>query len=272
MNNKYSVLLSLYYKEKPNFFEESLNSILNQTLKPQQVLVVVDGKITSELQSILDKYASQIETVYLKENRGLGYSLNVGLTYCTCDYIARMDTDDIAIPDRMEKQVRYLNENPNISAIGGYIAEFQKTIQENKKKIRVVPTDNQKIERFSQFRNPMNHPTVMFRKQDVIDVGNYQMCEGFEDYYLWIRMIINGKKITNLNQIVLYSRVGNDLIKRRSGFKYLKQEVRFQKKIHKIGFIANKQLIINVCVRGIMRLLPRGIISNLYNVFFRKRG
>lgn len=271
MELKYSVLMSLYRKENPDFFRDSLESIVNQSLRPNQIVLVQDGPITSELQDVVDDYHNYLDIVVLHRNQGLGKALSVGVNKCRNELIARMDTDDIAIQNRMKDQLLYLNEHPNIDVLGGYISEFQHTVNDEKQNIRKVPILNQDIKLFAKKRNPMNHVTIMFRRSAVLKSGNYLSFIGFEDYYLWIRMIKLGFKFQNIPRVLVKVRTSEDMIDRRKGAAYAKKELKFQCWLKKSGFISLNRYLINLVVRVGIRFLPRRILLYIYLLFAREQ-
>lgn len=263
----FSVLLSVYSKENPNFLEQSLLSVFNQTLKPNEVVLVEDGALTPELYSIIEKFP-KLKIVKLEKNSGLGVALNEGLKHCSYDIVARMDTDDIAKPNRFEKQIKFLEENPEISLLSGYIEEFNNDPFKISS-IRKVPLDHNEIKLFLKKRNAFNHMAVVFKKNAVIESGSYQKVPFFEDYDLWIRMIQHGYKAANIPDIIIQARIGNDMIGRRYGFKYAKDEIYFLKRQLKSGFISNAEYLKLLVMRVPIRLLPKFMLKFIYK-FLRK--
>ncbi|CRZ34502.1 glycosyltransferase [Herbinix hemicellulosilytica] len=174
MQLKYSVLMSIYKKEKPEYFIQSIESMINQTLRPDEIVIVKDGELTKDLENIIEhyiyKYPGLFNIVPLKENVGLGKALDEGLKYCKNELVARMDTDDISLPERCEIQVKEFIKNPKLSIVGTMIDEFYDD-PKNVISSRIVPTSNYEIHKFIKRRSPFNHPTVMFKKSDVIRCG-----------------------------------------------------------------------------------------------------
>lgn len=268
----FSVLISIYHKENPQYFEEALESVLNQTLPPDEVVIVEDGPIGEGLESVVKKASrrlkERLKVVKLKTNRGLGVALQEGLLACTYPIVARMDADDIALPERFEKECRYLDEHPDTDLVGGWIAEFSES-PEKIDAIRKVPTTHSEILAFSRFRNPMNHMTVMFRKDAVLDVGGYRSFPGFEDYHLWVRMLKSGKRMANLDEVLVYARTGSGMIKRRRGTEYALQDWRLQRYFYKIGHIGLARFAGNVTLRVLPRLMPEGLTRVIYRLIRR---
>ncbi|WP_110954054.1 glycosyltransferase [Anaerosinus massiliensis] len=270
---KFSVLLSIYKKEEPMHFRLSLDSILNQTLLPAEIIVVKDGKLSANLDDICVeyniKYTNLFKFVLLEKNQGLGKALQVGLQYCSYDIIARMDTDDIAKPDRFEKQIREFQKDDLLVILGTTIEEFS-TTPERIDSIRKVPLSNQEIRQYAKMRNPFNHMTVMFKKSAVLDVGNYQPFYLCEDYYLWYRLLNKGYKAKNLSESLVYARVDKNMFQRRGGIKYFLQEVKLQNIFYRNHFINTFEYIRNIGIRMIARLIPNAIRGILYRKCMRK--
>lgn len=264
-----SVLLSVYYKENPKYLDESLRSILlDQTYNVEQVVLVRDGPLTNELDFVIDYWASKFDglltIVSLNENHGLARALNEGLKYCKYDLVARMDTDDIALPERFEKQVYFMISNPDISVSSGCIEEWS---QDFSLKIseRRLPLDHNSILIFAKKRSPISHPAVIFRKSAVLAVGGYPTIYP-EDYPLWGTMLAQGYKFANLPDVLLKMRVGNALVERR-GKEFLKGEIKVFKHLYSVGLINRYEFFRNVLVRSFVRLSPVLVKKILYKYF-----
>lgn len=222
---KFTVLMSVYYKENPSFFDQALESILvNQTLLPSEFVLVCDGELTPELEMVIDKYKGlfhDIFQVFRKENGGLGKALNYGLPKCNFPLVARADSDDICVPNRFEKQVAFFERHPEIGIISSYIDEFDSdwTHPDHLKKLPLTPDE---LYQMAKFRNPLNHMAVMMRKDDVIRVGSYRHIPYVEDYELWVRAMTNGIQIANVGEVLVHARVGNGMVQRRGTKKYIK--------------------------------------------------
>jgi glycosyltransferase involved in cell wall biosynthesis len=266
----FSVLLSIYYKESSNNFTQCLESLANQTLLANEIVIVKDGGLTKELETILTVWQNKLplRIVGYEENRGIAYALNYGLHYCSYELVARMDSDDICHPNRFEKQMKYLEDNKTIVLLSGYINEFNK-YPNDIISIRKVPIGNSEIIKYLKKRNAFNHVTIMFRKSSVLAVGSYQAINGFEDYDLWIRLVQAGYKVDNIPEILVYVRIGNDMISRRTGFQYAKKELSFfyeQKKRH---FLSNYEFIRLLLFRLPVRFIPKKILQNVYHKILR---
>lgn len=267
----FSALLSIYYKENPRILQQCLDSVLSQTRMPDEVVLVEDGFLPPDLMAVIESYKRKIthlKIVTLTVNVGLGKALNEGLKHCSYDIVARMDTDDIAKPERFEKQLAVFQEHPEIDVVGAWVDEFEDDISKIKS-VRKLPESHEEIRRFAERRNPVNHPVVMFRKSAVLAAGEYQHFPLFEDYYLWVRMLMNGAKFYNMQESLLYFRVSPDMFKRRGGLKYAWNEVCFQHCLLKMGFISWKRFCMNVLLRFPVRIAPNSIRTFIYKNFLR---
>ncbi len=266
-----SVLLSVYNKENPNYLVKSLDSIFSQTQSPVEVILVKDGPLNNELDGIIDLYVSRypnLKVFPLVTNQGLGKALNEGLKHCSYDIVARMDTDDIAKPDRFEKQLAIFEKYSDIDVVGAWIDEFEDDISEVKS-VRKLPELPDDIRQFAKRRNPINHPVVMFRKSAVLAAGGYQHFPLFEDYYLWIRMLMNGAKFYNIQESLLYFRFSPEMFKRRGGWKYMINELHFLQMMRQMHFISFSQFMQNLFVRFSIRLIPNSLRAIIYTKLIR---
>jgi glycosyltransferase involved in cell wall biosynthesis len=275
MRPEFSVLLSVYAKEKESFFDAALSSLVEQTWQPNEILIVMDGPIGKDLQNTLDRYIrsnpSLFKVVALKENAGLGIALQQGLLQTMYEIVMRMDTDDIADKRRCEKQVGYLANNPTCDVLGSSIQEFMDSPQ-NPVRYRLVPTDHKSILKIAKRKNPMNHMTVVFRKSKVLLAGNYQHMPYFEDYDLWVRMLSQKMIFSNLPEPLVFARVGNDMVGKRHGLAYVRHEISFFKKIYQNGFINLKDYIAAVSIRVPLRLIPKNLLEIIYNFALRRKN
>lgn len=267
----FSVLMSIYKNEKPEYLRESLESILQNTVCPDEIVMVKDGPLTSELEAVLDEYQRKtglFHFVIHSKNLGLGLALGDGLVECRNELVARMDTDDICCGERFEKQLSFLNDNPDIAVVGSYMDEFQQDVS-HPYSVIILPTDDKAIRRFAKRRNPLKHPTVMFRKTAVIQSGNYRHFLWIEDYDLCIRMLLAGYKMANIPEILVHCRADVKLYGRRGGLKYLKQDLKFQKFMLYSGFIGRKEYVVNCLGRSAVRLMPNALRAWVYRTFLR---
>lgn len=267
----FSVLLSIYYKEKAEFLNEALNSIMCQTVKPDEIIIVEDGPLTNELNNVLDNFEAEnkcVKRIRLKVNMGLGKALNEGLKHCSNNLVARMDSDDIAKPDRFEKQLKLFETHPNIDISSAWIEEFKEDIH-NVISTKKLPETHAQIAKYAKHRCPINHPVVMYKKEAVLNVGGY---EGFpEDYRLWVKMLKNGSQFYNIQESLLYFRFSPDVIKRRGGWKYAIADIKSQIKFYKLGLFGISTLVYNILARSFVRLTPNHIRYFIYQKLLRKQ-
>ena len=271
----FSVVLSLYYKENPIALEQCFQSICtDQTIQPDEIILILDGPVGDELNFCVKKWQKTIgetlKVIPLSQNIGLGKALNKGVEYCSNEWIFRMDTDDICKEDRFEKQIQFIQDNPNVVLFGGQVLEFDNTPLESNI-LKYVPIKHDDIVRSAQKRCPFNHMTVAYKKCIIQAVGGYQHHHYMEDYNLWLRVIAAGHQVANLPDVLLYARVGNGMHSRRKGFEYIKSEkqllnlkkqLKLQKPIH-----ANMLFL----VRSAFRLMPSSLLGKIYNTFLRKK-
>ena len=272
MTDNYSVLMSVYYKEKPEYLKEAIDSILNQTVKTDDFVIVCDGPLTEGLDKVIADYVkthSGLFTVYrLSRNIGLAKALNNGILQCKNELIARMDSDDISAPDRIEKQIAAINEK-KADIVGANIIEFVGNIN-NTGNSRIVPEKNEDIITFAKKRSPFNHPTIMYKKSAVIAAGFYEDYRFFEDYNLWATMLNDGCIGYNVKEPVLYMRAGEGMYKRRGGLKYISYIYKFKKHLKDIGFITTGQFIGDTVARSIVSIVPYKVRKFIYAKLLRK--
>ena len=262
----FSVLMSVYHKENPLFLSDALNSVYSQTVKPTEVVLVQDGPLTKELYDVIDSWENKLNIVdvIMTSNVGLGEALNQGLQFCSYELVARMDTDDIALPTRFEKQLAAFNSQ-NIDVCGSWISEFDNDPSAILS-IRQVPEYHADIAKFAKSKNPMNHPSVMFKKTIVVKSGGYQSVLYFEDYFLWLSLIKNGATLYNIPLPLVHMRAGFNQLSRRSGYLYFKREFNFYKNCHKNKFLPLGNVLKNMALRMPLRLLPKVLIAKVYSL------
>lgn len=269
---QFSVLISVYKKEKAEYLKQALQSVINQTLKPTEVVIVKDGILTKELDECIGDFQKQHPKLFkilaFNENRGLGLALRDGVKACKYEYIARMDSDDISKPDRFEKQFGYLQKHPEIALLGTWITEFSK--DENKPDtVTKLPCTHQEIMKFAKSRNPFRHMTIIYKKQAVINSGNYRDFLWFEDYDLFVKILQKGYIAANISECLVNVRADKDMFARRGGWQYLKQDYKFQKVLVKMKFIKKTEYILNISIRILIRLFPNNMRSFFYKRFLR---
>lgn len=269
----YSVLMALYEKEKPEYLILAINSMLDQTLKPDEIVIVKDGKLPEELQKVLDRYSEDYPEIFhivgYEKNRGLGFALNYGLEYCRNELIARMDTDDISKPDRCMKQVKAFEKNPDYAIIGSAVDEFYGTI-DNITGRRVVPSSYREIYRFAKRRSAFNHPSVMYKKSKVLEFGGYRNLRRNQDVDLFGRMLFGGCKGMNFKESLLWFRSDDNLSKRRKSWENTRSYIETIRNFWKIGYSSFFDYILITVAQMIMFITPIKIQNILYNIFLRK--
>ena len=237
-----------------------------QSVKPDEIVLVQDGKLTDELYEVIDKWQKKLrevlKTVPLEKNVGLGDALNIGLQHCSNELVARMDTDDIARNDRFEKQLKIF-EDSDVDICSSWVSEFDNDENEIIS-YRKVPETHEEIVDFAKKRCPINHPAVMYKKSSVQSAGGYKKMMWFEDYYLWARMILNGSKFYNIQEPLVNMRAGYGQLERRSGFKYAIEEYKFLIRLKEIGFLNGFEFCRNLLVRFTARVLPKKIVKAIY--------
>ncbi|EXF57468.1 glycosyl transferase 2 family protein [Acinetobacter sp. 1294596] len=270
----FSILLSLYHKEKPEYLEKCFESIWDQqTLKPTEIVLVLDGSIgeglTKSVEHWQQKLGNILKIVTLAENVGLGKALNEGLKHCTNEWVFRMDTDDICVEKRFEYQLQFIKNNPNVVLFGGQILEFDQNI-DHADKLKPAPEKYTDILRFSKQRNPFNHMTVAYKKSIILSLHGYQHHLFMEDYNLWLRVISKGYEVANLSQVLVYARVGNGMHARRRGSEYIKSE----KQLLNLKMALKTQSLISAYItfilRSLFRFLPSNLLGFVYNNLLRK--
>ncbi len=269
---KFSVLLSLYIKEKAEYFDECMQSMLHQTVLPTEIVIVFDGPISDELRNTVEKYKAEnpgwIKTVENEKNKGLGLALADGVPACTYEIIARMDTDDIARKDRFKKQLDMFMNDPELDICGSHIIEFEGQI-DNVLSKRNVPISHKEIANYQKQRSAFNHMTVMYKKSTVLRAGNYEHCPLMEDDMMWTRMLISGAKCANVDDYLVYARTGYAMIERRGGWAYYKKYKSGRKKILETGYISKWDYFKTVGVQLVVALVPKKIRLFIFTKLLR---
>ena len=270
---KYSVLMSVYFKEKPEYLKRAIESIQVQTLPTDDFVLVCDGPLSDALNAIIESKQHEmgeiLNVVRLAKNQGLGNALNEGIKHCKNELVARMDSDDIAYFDRCEKQIEVFNMRPEVSICSGIVEEFttEPNIVDSK---RVPPETNAEIVEFAKKRCPFNHPCVMYKKSAVEAVGSYQDFYLLEDYYLWLRMLMAGYQGYNIQEPLLHMRAGSDMYLRRAGWKYAKTQARLFRFMKQQGFIGEGQYIKSCVIRSGSALAPNWLRKFMFEKVLRK--
>lgn len=273
---KFSILLSLYNKEKVEFLNQCFQSIWdNQTIQPNEIVLVLDGSVGIKLTECVEKWQEiigpSLKVIPLSQNVGLGKALNKGLKYCSNEWVFRMDTDDICKPDRFEKQVQYIQANPEVVLFSGQVLEFNED-PSDAVILKLVPNQHDEIIKFAQKRSPFNHMAVAYKKSVIDEVGGYQHHLFMEDYNLWLRVIGAGYRVGNHPDVLLFARVGNGMHARRKGLQYIKSEKQLLDLKKKLKIQSPIYANLFFLIRASCRLLPSSVLSIMYNIFLRKKA
>lgn len=275
IDKKYSVLMSVYYKEKPEWLDYSIESMMKQTILPNEFVIIEDGPLNDELYKVIekykDKYPSVFKIVKIEKNGGLGPALNKGILECKNEYIARMDSDDYSFPNRIEKEFEIFEKHQELGLVGCNVEEFEGNI-ENINCSVILPETQDEIIKFSKRRCPFRHPTLLYKKSEVLKAGNYRDFYLCEDYDIYVRMLRSGCKCYNIQEPLVYMRVGKDFYKRRGGLKYLKAMLKFKNEQLKIGYFSFADYLKSVIPHIIVCLMPNSLRDYIYRNFLRKRG
>ncbi len=261
--------MSVYAKDCPAWVAQALDSVLANSVKPAEIILVIDGPVPSDLQVILNDFSTkypQIKLFPLAKNGGLGPALAYGLQQCTHELVARMDADDISLPDRFEKQLAYFAAHPNTAVLGGQIQEIDGDSLQPVA-IRAVPQSDEKIKQFLKSRSPFNHMAVMYKKSKVLAAGSYGNYYFMQDYFLWAHMAAKGFEMANLPDILVNARVNDALYKRRGGWKYFKRSWSISSKLRELGLISYPRHLFNLGVRFCAQVL---IPDSVRGYFYKK--
>lgn len=267
----FSVSMCVYGGDNPEFFDAAVESVVRQSVPPAEIVLTVDGPIPQTIQAVIDKYRSTLkeisfQVIYLERNMGHGQARRTSFDHCTHQLIALMDADDLSLPERFQKQLDCFAANPGLDIVGGTIQEFV-DVPEQVAGRRVVPLTDGEIKDYMKRRCPMNQMTVMFQKAAVAQAGGYLDWYCDEDYYLWIRMALAGKKFANLPDVLVYVRVGREMYSRRGGWRYFRSEAKLQRLMLQKGIIGPGRYGLNVAQRLVLQVL---MPNRLRGFLFRK--
>lgn len=273
MEKKYSVLMSIYYKENAEWFDKSIKSMFDQTIKPSEFVLVEDGKLTDELYGVVDKYKNEYPEIFkvieIKENGGLGPALKKGIEECSNEFVARMDSDDYCLPERIEKEFEIFEKDPELGLVGTNVSEFIDNTDNVICNV-ILPETNEEIVKFSKKRCPFRHPSILYKKSAVLKAGNYREYYLCEDYDMWLRMIRSGCKCYNVQEILTYMRIGEDFYKRRGGHKYFKSIKRFKKEQLENGYFTKMEYLKTIVPHAIVCYMPNGLRDFVYKKLLRR--
>lgn len=271
----FSVLISIYFKEQPEHFNACMKSIWDQqTLKPTEIVLVEDGPLTTELYESIALWSERLQQtlriIKLEDNVGTGKAKNIGLQNCQYEIVSIVDTDDISVSDRFEKQIKGFEADSELVILGGQITEFVDDIT-SPSGMRIVPLDNQDLRQYAKKQSPFNNMTISYRKSKIMEVGGYQHHLWMEDYNLFLRVIAKGYKIQNLEDVLVYARIDNGMHTRRKGYQYIKSEKQLLKLKKELKLQSPIHANILFLIRSTFRLMPSSLLGKIYNTFLRKK-
>lgn len=267
-----SVLVTVYHRIVPAELQQTLDSLLAQTRRADDIVIVEDGPLGSELRVLIDAFVAntpEARTIVLARNMGSGPASQAGLKAIDSDFIARLDADDIAFPERFEKQLAYLEANPGIDVLGTALAEFHGDIGTVVGK-RVLPESHAELAKYALINSPINNPSVMMRTSAVKDAGGYRDVHHMEDYDLYARMLAGGARFHNLPEALTYFRSSDDVFKRRTGKGMFAAERQMQRNLVSYGLISKPRAVFNLVARTAFRLLPAAALKRAYGALFHR--
>lgn len=270
---KFSVLMSVYKKEKPQFLDQALNSIEKQTVLPTEIVLVEDGAIPIALQDIIDKhranFINNFKVIKSIHNQGLGASLRLGTKFVSTNWIARMDSDDISVPKRFEIQLNEIIKNPDLAVVGGQIREFAGK-PSNIVGYRRVPTSETMLRNFIKWRSPFNHPSVLLNKAVLQEVGGYIPYGNLEDYYLWSRIIVRNYHVENVDRILLNMRVDEGMYQRRGKLSNIRYFYRLRNFLYMHNILSWREKIEGNLLMTLNILMPGSLRKIIYQNVLHK--
>ena len=268
---EFSVLMTVYDKEKPYNLRKSLLTSYQQTIKPTEIILVCDGELTQELYDEIERIKSEIPILkvhQLDTNVGSGPASRFGVEKCNTELIARMDSDDYSVETRFEKQIKAFEENPNLVMVGTNILEKNTEFTA----LKTVPKKTEEISEYSKFRNPFNNPSSMMKKEYILKVGNYRKFRYLEDYDLTMRLIHDNptKDFLNIQEPLVVMQTDDSSYLRRGGLLYVKTEFFLQVDFYKRGYLTKLELCRNIFVRNIVRVMPNSVRKLIYKKKMRE--
>lgn len=266
----FSVLISTYHGEAADDVNDCLESTYGQTVLPDEVVIVKDGPLPPELDDVVDewsdRYPERTKVIAFEKNRGTGKALQAGLSACTHELIAKVDSDDVSVKNRFKRQIEYLADNPDIAAVGAYMKEI---LPNGEQRVREVPESSEEVRSYARFRAPINHPTSMYRKSAVESVGGYRDLRSMQDYDLWIRLLVAEYDLANIPEVLVKSEVSDNWHARRGGIEYARIEFDLLRDFRRMGFLNNRELLFNICTKMPVRMAPNIVRKTLYSTILR---
>lgn len=271
---KFSVLMPIYIHEKDDELRTAIDSVINQTLPPDEILIIADKDIPQNTRDILNEYKSKYPEIFnplvLDRDANLGEARVISIEKAKYNIIANMDSDDISKPDRFEKQMNFMKENQDIDVVGTWIEEFEGN-PDNIYAIRKLPLTNEDLYKYCKLRSPINNMTIMAKKMSIIDAGNYATFTGFEDFELWGRMLKKGYKLANIAECLVKARAGKNLVKRRRGIQVFKRELAVYKRFYEYKFVNKFEFMKAISLKLILHIIPNWFREYIYNNYLRKK-
>lgn len=267
----YSVVMAVYSKDRPKWFKQAIESLVDQTISSNDIVIVADGPLTPQLNAVLRLYrdTESVSLIRLRKNQGLGYALNIAISHTKNELIARMDSDDISLPNRFELQIAEFIKNPKLDILGGQIAEFINSPEEIVA-YRKVPTTYAEIKKFARRRCPFNHPTVMYKKSVIQKLGGYDVSAiRIEDYDLWLRALASDARCANLDAILLYYRSTQESMKRRKTFTSLKNHIQARARFYRRKHISLVDFAYGVITQTVLFAIPASIADKVFKKVVR---
>lgn len=268
-----SVVMALYNNDNPEWLKQAIESILNQTTKSNNIVIVRDGTIPEELEKILRAYDDrykEISIVRLEDNVGAGQARNEGVKHAKHELVAIMDADDISLPNRFELQLAEFKKNPELALVGGQIAEFENT-PDNVVGYRKVPTEYDAVRKFARHRSPINHVTIMFKKTAFLAVGGYPKMTRAEDYYMISSLLARSYLICNLQTSIVNCRTSSDNIRRRKTWRNVHENIVSRWKIHKLGTMSLADFCMSSLGQIVLLIMPSSTAKALFKVLLRSK-
>lgn len=272
-SSEFTVFIPIYLQDDEHNFELALKSVINNSTVPDEIMIILDGPVTDEMGQLvklyIEKFPHVIKTIRQIHNMGRGYTAANAVKKAKNELIARMDADDIANDQRFEKQLGLMQQNSDLSVVGGQIVEFDEHLELNLR--RIVPILHKDIVGFSRLRSPINQPTVLFRKSAVLKAGNYRSLNVLEDYDLWMRMIEKNMLFQNIDEDLVYMRAPKDLYQRRGGLQYFNSYRKFRKELLRKDLISVVDYSKSIIGMSISSFVPNLIREKIYKVLLRNK-
>lgn len=264
----YSVLMTVYKKDDPKFAQAGIDSMLKQTHRTNDFVLVCDGEMTEELNEVIYAYVAEypelFNVVRLPQNVGLGAALRHGVSHCKNEIVARMDNDDIAKPERCEHEIEYLRANPDCVLVGAHMNEFDDD-PDVVLRVKKVPIGFDDIKKYARRRNPFNHSTVMFRKSAILEAGNYSEMRTNQDVELWVRMLNKGYRCENIDEILVDFRFDSNTLERRQEWKNAKLMIDIWKRFRKNRYCSYWDYLVVKWVQIAICVMPAKLLNWVYN-------